>query len=87
VRGLKGLSYLDKSKDPNNPTLSKETRDEVTFGAALVDSVYVKAPEHVELDVGTGEGGVGWPWLCVGKRAEDWGWPWLCVGKRVEDWG
>lgn len=54
VRGLTGLSYLDKSKDPSNPTLKKEDRTAVTFGAALVDSVYVKAPEHVELDVGTG---------------------------------
>jgi glucose-6-phosphate 1-epimerase len=54
VTGLKGLTYMDKSKDPKNPMIKKEDRDGVTFGDALVDSVYVKAPEHVELEVGTG---------------------------------
>lgn len=54
MTGLKGLTYMDKSKDPKNPTVKKEDREGVTFGDALVDSVYVKAPEHVELEVGTG---------------------------------
>ena len=54
VRGLTGLTYMDKSKDPKNPTIKKEDREAVTFGQDLVDSVYVKAPEHVELEVGTG---------------------------------
>jgi hypothetical protein len=31
----------------------------VTFGEGLVDSVYLNAPEHVELDVGTGGWGQG----------------------------
>lgn len=39
---------------PPLPPLSSESRDAVTFGGALVDSVYLNAPEHVELDVGTG---------------------------------
>lgn len=54
VKGLKGLTYLDKSADPKNPASKVESRDLVTFGTALVDSVYLNAPEHVELDVGTG---------------------------------
>jgi hypothetical protein len=55
VKGLKGLTYMDKSKDPKNPAFKKEDREAVTFGDALVDSVYVQAPEHVELEVGTGQ--------------------------------
>lgn len=54
VRGLKGLTYLDKSADPKNPAKKVEERDAVTFGDALIDSVYLDAPPHVELDVGTG---------------------------------
>lgn len=54
VRGLKGLTYLDKSADPKNPAKKVEERDAVTFGDALVDSVYLESPPHVELDVGTG---------------------------------
>lgn len=54
VRGLKGLTFLDKSDDPTNPVEAVEERDEVTFGSKLVDSVYKDAPEFVELDVGTG---------------------------------
>jgi hypothetical protein len=54
VTGLKGLTYLDKSKDPKNPAKATEQRDAVTFGQGLVDSVYLAAPEHVELEVGTG---------------------------------
>jgi hypothetical protein len=64
VSGLKGLTYLDKSKDPKNPDKRTEDRELVTFGAGLVDSVYLNAPNHVELDVGTGGAGVvgvgGW---------------------------
>jgi glucose-6-phosphate 1-epimerase len=54
VRGLKGLTYLDKSADASNPAKKVEARDAVSFGEALVDSVYLDAPPHVELDVGTG---------------------------------
>jgi hypothetical protein len=54
VTGLKGLTYLDKSKDPKNPAKGTEQREAVTFGQGLVDSVYLAAPEHVELEVGTG---------------------------------
>jgi hypothetical protein len=55
VTGLKGLTYLDKSKDPKNPAKKTEDRDIITFGKDLVDTVYLAAPEHVELDVGTGQ--------------------------------
>lgn len=55
MTGLKGLSYLDKSQDPKNPAKKTEDRDAVTFGEALVDSVYTSAPDHVELEVGTGK--------------------------------
>jgi len=54
VRGLKGLTYLDKSKDPQNPEKKVEERDTFGFGESLVDSVFLGAPEHLELDVGTG---------------------------------
>lgn len=53
VRGLKGLTYLDKGKDPKNPETKVEDRDAIGF-SSYVDSVYLNAPEHVELDVGTG---------------------------------
>jgi hypothetical protein len=33
VRGLSGLSYLDKSADPNNPAEKKEERDSVRRAA------------------------------------------------------
>ena len=55
MRGLKGLTYLDKGKDPKNPETKVETRDEVVF-PAYVDSVYLNAPSNVQLDVGTGAG-------------------------------
>ena len=64
VKGLKGLTYMDKSKDPKNPEFKTESREVVTFGEALVDSVYTKAPEHVELEVGTGQYGDGVAVLC-----------------------
>lgn len=53
VLGLKGLDYLDKTVDANNPPKQVETRDAVAF-TGPVDSVYLKARDHVELDVGTG---------------------------------
>lgn len=53
VTGLKGLTFLDKGKDPKNPETKTETNDAVTF-SSYVDSVYVNGPDHVELDVGTG---------------------------------
>lgn len=55
MTGLKGLTYLDKSQDPKNPSKQTEDRDKVSFGKGLVDSVYLSAPEHVELEVGTGQ--------------------------------
>ena len=39
--------------DANNPAEKKEDRDAVNFEGPT-DSVYLGAPEHVELDVGTG---------------------------------
>jgi len=53
VKGLKGLTYLDKGKDPKNPETKVESRDAITFDAYM-DSVYLNAPDHVQLDVGTG---------------------------------
>ncbi|KAI7846343.1 hypothetical protein COHA_000180 [Chlorella ohadii] len=53
VRGLKGLTYLDKTVDPKNPVQKTEEREEVTFSGPT-DSVYLKAKDYVELDVGTG---------------------------------
>lgn len=53
VTGLKGLNYLDKKVDPAKPEKKQETREKVTF-EGYVDSVYLDAPEHVELEVGTG---------------------------------
>ncbi|KAL4552757.1 hypothetical protein Ndes2526B_g02667 [Nannochloris sp. 'desiccata'] len=53
VLGLKGLNYLDKVVDANNPPTKSESRDAITFSGP-VDSVYLGARDHVELDVGTG---------------------------------
>lgn len=53
VNGLKGLTYLDKVVDANAPPSKTQEAEAVTF-AGPVDSVYLKAPEYVELDVGTG---------------------------------
>jgi glucose-6-phosphate 1-epimerase len=39
--------------DANNPAEKKEERDVLSFEGPT-DSVYLGAPEHVELDVGTG---------------------------------
>jgi len=64
VSGLKGLTYLDKTADATNPPRAVEARDAVTF-AGPVDSVYLGAPGHLELDVGTGAAvaidSAGWP--------------------------
>lgn len=54
VTGLKGLTYLDKSDDPSNPSEQKEDREAITFGSKLVDSVYMNANDQVALQVGTG---------------------------------
>jgi len=37
----------------NNPVEKVEDRDAISFDGPM-DSVYLNAPEHVELDVGTG---------------------------------
>jgi hypothetical protein len=50
---IAGLSYLDKSKDPANPEKKVEDRESFGFDG-YVDSVFLGAPEHMELDVGTG---------------------------------
>lgn len=63
VNGLKGLTYLDKSKDPKKPETKVESREAVTF-SSYTDSVYLDAPEHVELDVGTG----------AAVAIDSWGW-------------
>ena len=47
--------------DANNPAKKTEDREEVTFSGP-VDSVYLKAKDYVELDVGTGA------WLGRGAR-------------------
>ena len=54
VKGMKGMKFLDKSQDSKNPTEKIEDREEVKFGDALIDSVYLDAPEYIQLDVGTG---------------------------------
>ena len=41
-------------KDPKNPTKQKEDRELINF-TGPADSVYLKARDYVELDVGTGE--------------------------------
>ncbi|CAL8466860.1 g6396 [Coccomyxa elongata] len=53
VRGLQGLTYLDKVANPEEPATKEEDREVVTFSGP-VDSVYLKAKDYVELDVGTG---------------------------------
>lgn len=64
VSGLAGLTFLDKTVDANNPPKGKESRSAVTFSGP-VDSVYLGAPGHLELDVGTGAAvaidSSGWP--------------------------
>lgn len=41
-------------KDPKNPQKQKEDRELVNF-TGPTDSVYMKARDYVELDVGTGK--------------------------------
>uniref|UniRef100_A0A061S2K6 glucose-6-phosphate 1-epimerase n=1 Tax=Tetraselmis sp. GSL018 TaxID=582737 RepID=A0A061S2K6_9CHLO len=53
VRGLKGLTYLDKVEDAANPAKRTQQEDLVAFSGPK-DSVYLGAPEYIELDVGTG---------------------------------
>jgi glucose-6-phosphate 1-epimerase len=53
IKGLKGLEYLSKVPDPKNPTKKTEDREHVNFGGPT-DSVYLRARDYVELDVGTG---------------------------------
>ncbi|CAK0757552.1 hypothetical protein CVIRNUC_002550 [Coccomyxa viridis] len=53
VRGLQGLTFLDKVPNPEKPVEGTEQRDAVEFKGP-VDSVYLKAKDYVELDVGTG---------------------------------
>lgn len=47
-------SPLIQVKDPKNPTKQKEDRELIKF-TGPADSVYLKARDYVELDVGTGE--------------------------------
>lgn len=54
VKGLQGLKYLDKAADGKNPPTKTEAAEWMKFPAALVDSVYLNAPDYQELDVGTG---------------------------------
>ncbi len=85
VTGLKGLTLLDKSKDPKNPSKRTEERAAVTFGEALVDSVYLNAPEHVELEVGTGaQAGAA---LCSVERRADWPGSCLVLGFACSNTG
>ena len=47
-------SSMFQVKDPNNPTKQKEDRELIKF-TGPADSVYLKARDYVELDVGTGK--------------------------------
>lgn len=53
VRGLKGLTYLDKTTDPNNPE-EKQWDEELVSINGPWDAVFKKPGDYVELDVGTG---------------------------------
>jgi len=53
TRARREGSWAAQVEDANNPAEKKEDRDAVNFEGPT-DSVYLKAPEHVELDVGTG---------------------------------
>lgn len=54
VKGLKGLTYLNKDPDPKNPSKQAEERDLVAF-PGFVDSVYLDAPAELVLDNGLGK--------------------------------
>ncbi|KDD72809.1 aldose 1-epimerase, partial [Helicosporidium sp. ATCC 50920] len=53
VRGLAGLTYLDKTQDANNPVRQTESRRQVTFEKA-VDYVFLNASDYAEVCVGNG---------------------------------
>ncbi|KAK9810265.1 hypothetical protein WJX72_007647 [[Myrmecia] bisecta] len=90
VKGLKGKTYLDKVKDPNNPVEKVEDREEITFTGPM-DSVYLGAKDYVELDVGTGAAvaisSSGWedvvvwsPWTDMPKA----GWERFCCVENAK---
>lgn len=47
--------------DANNPAQKTEDREAISFDGPM-DSVYLAAPEHVQLDVGTGARSSRHPW-------------------------
>lgn len=53
VRGLKGLTYLDKVVDTAHPPEVKLESELMDFSGPT-DRVFLNAPEYLELDVGTG---------------------------------
>ncbi|CAD7702986.1 unnamed protein product [Ostreobium quekettii] len=53
VRGLRGVEYLDKVVDANNPPRKTQEEGNLEFKGP-VDSVYLGVPGYVDLDVGTG---------------------------------
>lgn len=53
VKGLDGKTFLDKAVDPNDPPPATREGD-VTFGAGLVDQVYLETDPEALLHVGTG---------------------------------
>ncbi len=55
VSGLVGKEYIDKAA-PGGPVKRTEDRKDVSFGTALVDSVYLNTDPEVILEVGTGAG-------------------------------
>lgn len=69
VRGLSGKTFLDKAADPENPPRAVREGD-VTFGAGLVDQVYLQTEPEAMLHVGTGaavavENTAGWTDMVV----------------------
>jgi len=54
VTGLQGKTFLDKVPDPEAPVEKTQEADTVTFGKALVDSVYLDTDGEALLEVGTG---------------------------------
>lgn len=64
VRGLSGKTFLNKAVDPGKPPAGVRDGD-VTFGAGLVDQVYLQTEPEAVLHVGTGaavavENTAGW---------------------------
>lgn len=68
-------------KDPNNPTKQKEDRELIKF-TGPADSVYLKARDYVELDVGTGEFRAA---RCSCKCLKTGLYP-FCVVSQVQQW-